>query len=140
MFHTELLLNFFFLCISIVFIFSSQELRPDCGLNSRLRTINHVCGLAKVKKFEEVSLSVCFQHFLHKMKHFQNALLIFLASFVWKVEKKLGRLLGESSLSVTFKQANQSLVSSHQVSLWECNEQIERIGEACLWESVKMNE
>lgn len=35
--------------------FSSQELRPDCGLNSRVRTINHVCGLAKTKKFEEVS-------------------------------------------------------------------------------------
>ncbi|XP_075895879.1 tuberin isoform X2 [Nelusetta ayraudi] len=30
-----------------------KELRPDCGLNSRVRTINHVCGLAKTKKFEE---------------------------------------------------------------------------------------
>lgn len=53
MFHTELLFNFVF--ASQLSFFSSQELRPDCGLNSRVRTINHVCGLAKTKKFEEVS-------------------------------------------------------------------------------------
>lgn len=31
-----------------------QELHPDCGLSSRVRTLNHVCELARTKKFEEV--------------------------------------------------------------------------------------
>uniref|UniRef100_A0A8C5E2T3 Tuberin-like n=1 Tax=Gouania willdenowi TaxID=441366 RepID=A0A8C5E2T3_GOUWI len=30
-----------------------RELHPDCGLNSRVRTMNHICDLAKTKKFEE---------------------------------------------------------------------------------------
>ncbi|KAM9314058.1 tuberin isoform 2-T2 [Pholidichthys leucotaenia] len=30
-----------------------KELHPDCGLNSRVRTMNHICELAKMKKFEE---------------------------------------------------------------------------------------
>ena len=33
-----------------------QELQPDCGLSNRIRMMNHVCELAKTKKFEEVSL------------------------------------------------------------------------------------
>lgn len=33
-----------------------QELHPDCGLSNRVRMMNHVCDLAKTKKFEEVSL------------------------------------------------------------------------------------
>lgn len=33
-----------------------QELHPDCGLSNRVRTMNHICELAKMKKFEEVSL------------------------------------------------------------------------------------
>lgn len=59
---------------------------------------------------------------------------------VWKREKKRSRLLGESSLSVTFKQANQSLVSSRCVYLREFYEQIGLIGKACPWESNKINE
>lgn len=31
-----------------------QELTPDCGLHHRIKVINHVCDLAKSKKFEEV--------------------------------------------------------------------------------------
>ncbi|KAM3624112.1 uncharacterized protein V6R79_019116 [Siganus canaliculatus] len=30
-----------------------KELHPDCGLNNRVRMMNHVCDLAKTKKFEE---------------------------------------------------------------------------------------
>uniref|UniRef100_A0A3Q3LGQ6 TSC complex subunit 2 n=1 Tax=Labrus bergylta TaxID=56723 RepID=A0A3Q3LGQ6_9LABR len=30
-----------------------KELQPDCGLGNRVRTMNHVCDLAKTKKFEE---------------------------------------------------------------------------------------
>ncbi|KAM7009651.1 tuberin isoform 2-T2 [Tautogolabrus adspersus] len=30
-----------------------RELQPDCGLGNRVRTMNHVCDLAKTKKFEE---------------------------------------------------------------------------------------
>ncbi|XP_044046243.1 tuberin isoform X2 [Siniperca chuatsi] len=30
-----------------------KELHPDCGLSNRVRTMNHVCDLAKSKKFEE---------------------------------------------------------------------------------------
>uniref|UniRef100_A0A4W5K0I2 TSC complex subunit 2 n=1 Tax=Hucho hucho TaxID=62062 RepID=A0A4W5K0I2_9TELE len=32
---------------------SLQELHPDCGLSNRIRVANHVCDLAKAKKFEE---------------------------------------------------------------------------------------
>uniref|UniRef100_A0A3P9K8F0 TSC complex subunit 2 n=1 Tax=Oryzias latipes TaxID=8090 RepID=A0A3P9K8F0_ORYLA len=31
-----------------------RELHPDCGLSNRVRTMNHICDLAKSKKFEEV--------------------------------------------------------------------------------------
>ncbi|XP_019116485.1 tuberin isoform X3 [Larimichthys crocea] len=30
-----------------------KELHPDCGLSNRVRMMNHVCDLAKTKKFEE---------------------------------------------------------------------------------------
>uniref|UniRef100_A0A8C7XD26 Tuberin n=1 Tax=Oryzias sinensis TaxID=183150 RepID=A0A8C7XD26_9TELE len=30
-----------------------RELHPDCGLSNRVRTMNHICDLAKSKKFEE---------------------------------------------------------------------------------------
>nr|XP_046262431.1 tuberin isoform X2 [Scatophagus argus] len=30
-----------------------KELHPDCGLSNRIRMMNHVCELAKTKKFEE---------------------------------------------------------------------------------------
>ncbi|XP_061536616.1 tuberin isoform X4 [Phycodurus eques] len=30
-----------------------KELHPECGLNNRLRTVNHICDLAKTKRFEE---------------------------------------------------------------------------------------
>ncbi|KAM6940907.1 tuberin isoform 1-T1 [Lycodopsis pacificus] len=30
-----------------------KELQPDCGLSNRVRMMNHVCDLAKTKKFEE---------------------------------------------------------------------------------------
>ncbi|XP_049899336.1 tuberin isoform X1 [Epinephelus moara] len=30
-----------------------RELHPDCGLSNRVRMMNHVCDLAKTKKFEE---------------------------------------------------------------------------------------
>ncbi|XP_061686643.1 tuberin isoform X1 [Syngnathoides biaculeatus] len=30
-----------------------KELHSECGLNNRLRTINHICELAKTKRFEE---------------------------------------------------------------------------------------
>ncbi|XP_029298451.1 tuberin isoform X2 [Cottoperca gobio] len=30
-----------------------KELQPDCGLSNRVRVMNHVCDLAKTKKFEE---------------------------------------------------------------------------------------
>ncbi|KAF0037705.1 hypothetical protein F2P81_010579 [Scophthalmus maximus] len=30
-----------------------KELQPDCGLSNRIRMMNHVCDLAKTKKFEE---------------------------------------------------------------------------------------
>ncbi|XP_031145008.1 tuberin isoform X3 [Sander lucioperca] len=30
-----------------------KELQPDCGLSNRVRMMNHVCELAKTKKFEE---------------------------------------------------------------------------------------
>ncbi|KAG7223780.1 hypothetical protein INR49_026463 [Caranx melampygus] len=33
-----------------------KELHPDCGLSNRVRMMNHVCDLAKTKKFEEVSM------------------------------------------------------------------------------------
>lgn len=33
-----------------------QELSPEYGINNRIRVINHVCDLAKSKKFEEVSV------------------------------------------------------------------------------------
>ncbi|XP_059200535.1 tuberin isoform X3 [Centropristis striata] len=35
-----------------------KELHPDCGLSNRVRMMNHVCDLAKTKKFEEVSHAV----------------------------------------------------------------------------------
>nr|XP_057925412.1 tuberin isoform X1 [Doryrhamphus excisus] len=30
-----------------------KELHPECGLHNRIRTMNHVCDLAKTKRFEE---------------------------------------------------------------------------------------
>ncbi|XP_061576652.1 tuberin isoform X3 [Cololabis saira] len=30
-----------------------KELHPDCGLSNRVRMMNHICDLAKMKKFEE---------------------------------------------------------------------------------------
>ncbi|XP_061888492.1 tuberin isoform X2 [Entelurus aequoreus] len=30
-----------------------KELHPECGLSNRIRTMNHVCDLAKTKRFEE---------------------------------------------------------------------------------------
>lgn len=33
-----------------------QELHPDCGLSNRIRMMNHIGELARMKKFEEVSL------------------------------------------------------------------------------------
>ncbi|XP_021165852.2 tuberin isoform X2 [Fundulus heteroclitus] len=30
-----------------------KELQPDCGLSSRIRVMNQICDLAKIKKFEE---------------------------------------------------------------------------------------
>ncbi|XP_077574315.1 tuberin isoform X2 [Stigmatopora nigra] len=30
-----------------------KELLPECGLSNRIRTMNHICDLAKTKKFEE---------------------------------------------------------------------------------------
>ncbi|XP_054636300.1 tuberin isoform X5 [Dunckerocampus dactyliophorus] len=30
-----------------------KELHPECGINNRIRTMNHVCDLAKTKRFEE---------------------------------------------------------------------------------------
>ncbi|KAM6939958.1 LOW QUALITY PROTEIN: tuberin [Xenentodon cancila] len=30
-----------------------KELHPDCGLSNRIRMMNHICDLAKMKKFEE---------------------------------------------------------------------------------------
>uniref|UniRef100_A0A8C4H3E4 Tuberin n=1 Tax=Dicentrarchus labrax TaxID=13489 RepID=A0A8C4H3E4_DICLA len=35
------------------FIITTDELQPDCGLSNRVRMMNHVCDLAKTKKFEE---------------------------------------------------------------------------------------
>uniref|UniRef100_A0A3Q2QIP5 TSC complex subunit 2 n=1 Tax=Fundulus heteroclitus TaxID=8078 RepID=A0A3Q2QIP5_FUNHE len=33
-----------------------KELQPDCGLSSRIRVMNQICDLAKIKKFEESHL------------------------------------------------------------------------------------
>ncbi|RXM27679.1 Tuberin [Acipenser ruthenus] len=37
----------------IITLDTLKELNPECGLHSRIRVINHVCELAKSKKFEE---------------------------------------------------------------------------------------
>ncbi|XP_041134002.1 tuberin-like isoform X2 [Polyodon spathula] len=37
----------------IITVDTLKELNPECGLHSRIRVINHVCELAKSKKFEE---------------------------------------------------------------------------------------
>lgn len=50
--HFNFTLCFSFILHPLVF----QELHPDCGLSNRVRMMNHVCDLAKTKKFEEVSL------------------------------------------------------------------------------------
>lgn len=39
----------------LILLFFFQELHPDCGLSNRVRMLNHVCELAKTKKFEDVS-------------------------------------------------------------------------------------
>ncbi|XP_034781714.2 tuberin-like [Acipenser ruthenus] len=37
----------------IITLDTLKELNPECGLHSRIRVINHICELAKSKKFEE---------------------------------------------------------------------------------------
>ncbi|XP_036393282.1 tuberin isoform X1 [Megalops cyprinoides] len=38
-----------------------KELSPECGLHNRIRVINHVCELAKSKKFEEHAVEVLWK-------------------------------------------------------------------------------
>ncbi|RXM33739.1 Tuberin [Acipenser ruthenus] len=41
------------LFLNLAFYFPHLELNPECALHNRIRVINHVCDLAKSKKFEE---------------------------------------------------------------------------------------
>lgn len=52
-------------CGLTLHLFNFQELHPDCGLSNRVRMMNHVCDLAKTKKFEEVSM--------HRVSHCETA-------------------------------------------------------------------
>ncbi|XP_029014950.1 tuberin isoform X1 [Betta splendens] len=38
-----------------------KELHPDCGLSNRIRTMNHVCELARMKKFEEHAVAAVWK-------------------------------------------------------------------------------
>ncbi|AWP06058.1 putative tuberin-like [Scophthalmus maximus] len=38
-----------------------KELQPDCGLSNRIRMMNHVCDLAKTKKFEEHAVAAVWK-------------------------------------------------------------------------------
>uniref|UniRef100_A0A3B4ESQ3 Tuberin n=1 Tax=Pundamilia nyererei TaxID=303518 RepID=A0A3B4ESQ3_9CICH len=39
-----------------------KELHPDCGLSNRVRTMNHICELAKMKKFEEHAVEAVWKN------------------------------------------------------------------------------
>ncbi|KAG7281917.1 hypothetical protein CRUP_002975 [Coryphaenoides rupestris] len=38
-----------------------KELHPECGIGNRIRVINHVCDLAKAKKFEEYAVEAVWK-------------------------------------------------------------------------------
>ncbi|XP_077428180.1 tuberin isoform X3 [Vanacampus margaritifer] len=38
-----------------------KELHPECGLSTRIRTMNHICDLAKTKRFEEHAVAAVWK-------------------------------------------------------------------------------
>lgn len=84
----------------VLFCFLAQELHPDCGLNNRVRMMNHVCSLAKTKKFEEVSpecdinTAAYLSNLAPQMESFQNPLDLFHLSIWWRDHRKWWEVIG----------------------------------------------
>ncbi|KAM9455149.1 tuberin isoform 2-T3 [Clarias gariepinus] len=74
-----------------------KELAPECGLSNRIRVINHVCDLAKSKKFEEHAVEALWKA-VEDMMHpeqppeARHAVLLLLRAIVQGQGERLGPL------------------------------------------------
>ncbi|XP_022530234.2 tuberin isoform X3 [Astyanax mexicanus] len=74
-----------------------KELAPECGLSNRIRVINHVCDLAKAKKFEEHAVEALWKAVEDMMQPEQppearHAVLLLLRAIVQGQGERLGPL------------------------------------------------
>ncbi|KAI4901581.1 hypothetical protein NFI96_012108, partial [Prochilodus magdalenae] len=74
-----------------------KELAPECGLSNRIRVINHVCDLAKSKKFEEHAVEALWKVVEDMMQPEQppearHAVLLLLRAIVQGQGERLGPL------------------------------------------------
>ncbi|XP_076845462.1 tuberin isoform X2 [Brachyhypopomus gauderio] len=74
-----------------------KELAPECGLSNRIREINHVCELAKSKKFEEHAVEALWKTVEDMMRPDQppearHAVLLLLRAIIQGQGERLGPL------------------------------------------------
>ncbi|MCJ8748152.1 hypothetical protein PDJAM_G00161780 [Pangasius djambal] len=74
-----------------------KELAPECGLSNRIRAINHVCDLAKSKKFEEHAVEALWKAVEDMMQPEQppearHAVLLLLRAIIQGQGERLGPL------------------------------------------------
>ncbi|KAI5620298.1 tuberin isoform X4, partial [Silurus asotus] len=74
-----------------------KELSPECGLSNRIRVINHVCDLAKSKKFEENAVEALWRAVEDMMQPEQppearHAVLLLLRAIIQGQGERLGPL------------------------------------------------
>uniref|UniRef100_A0AAR2K774 Tuberin n=1 Tax=Pygocentrus nattereri TaxID=42514 RepID=A0AAR2K774_PYGNA len=74
-----------------------KELAPECGLSNRIRVINHVCDLAKSKKFEEHAVEALWKAVEDMMQPEQppearHAVLLLLRAIIQGQGERLGPL------------------------------------------------
>ncbi|KAM4604162.1 tuberin isoform 5-T6 [Polymixia lowei] len=74
-----------------------KELHPDCGLGNRIRVINHVCELAKAKKFEENAVEAVWKAVadmltLEQPPEARHAVLLLLRAIIQGQGERLGPL------------------------------------------------
>ncbi|KAK3530281.1 hypothetical protein QTP86_022406 [Hemibagrus guttatus] len=74
-----------------------KDLAPECGLNNRIRVINHVCELARSKKFEENAVEALWKAVEDMMQPEQpsearHAVLLLLRAIIQGQGERLGPL------------------------------------------------
>ncbi|XP_058236188.1 tuberin isoform X2 [Hemibagrus wyckioides] len=74
-----------------------KELAPECGLSNRIRVINHVCDLAKSKKFEEHAVEALWkavEDMMHpeQVAEARHAVLLLLRAIIQGQGERLGPL------------------------------------------------